>query len=219
MSYFDHIIFGALQMVTSPRISVLLQVDSLEHHIVSYDLKDILMLKELHNTLHVEPWVRWGPSKFYFLKDLPRFLFPLSFNTKKIPTCIVQNMTSKVSIGSMIWYSTEWLSNFVTMLFLNIMRFVLVSKEESPSPSLFWMRLLSCLVMSSMPSRISARFLRAKVSPVCKSKMFLWLPSSCMLLWLFWMKLASCLMIHLAIFFVVLPSAVIKPSRQSSNIF
>ncbi len=35
--------------------SNLTKVDSLEHHVVSYDLKDIDLIRELCNTLHVEP--------------------------------------------------------------------------------------------------------------------------------------------------------------------
>ncbi len=34
------------------------------------------MIRELHNTSHVDPWVNWGPSKFYLLKDFANI--PLS---------------------------------------------------------------------------------------------------------------------------------------------
>ncbi len=41
--------------------------DSLEHCVVSYALKDILMIRVLHDAENVDPCVKWGPSKFYLL--------------------------------------------------------------------------------------------------------------------------------------------------------
>ncbi len=35
-------------------------------------LSIVLYFVTLHNILHVDPWVKWGPSKFYFLKDFAK---------------------------------------------------------------------------------------------------------------------------------------------------
>ncbi len=69
--------------------SNLTKVDFLEHCVVLYNLKDIVMIRELCSTTY------W--------RTLPRFHFPLSLNTKQIPTCFDQNMISKVAIGSMLY--------------------------------------------------------------------------------------------------------------------
>ncbi len=56
--------------------SNLTKVDFLEHCVISYDLKDNLMIRDLSNTLHVDPQVKWGPPKLYLLKDFAKI--PLS---------------------------------------------------------------------------------------------------------------------------------------------
>ncbi len=56
--------------------SNLTKMNFLQHYVVSYDLKDNLIIRELHNTSHVSPQVKWGPSKFYLLKDYAKI--PLS---------------------------------------------------------------------------------------------------------------------------------------------
>ncbi len=43
-----------------------------------------------------------------YWKTSPWFLFTLSLNTKWVPTCIVQDMVSKVAIVTMLWYSIWW---------------------------------------------------------------------------------------------------------------
>ncbi len=55
-------------------------------------------------------------------------IFLLSLNIKQIPICIVQNMISKIAIGSMLWCSTQWLSNFAIVLFPSIMRSALIKR-------------------------------------------------------------------------------------------
>ncbi len=50
----------------------LTNVDFLEHCDGSCDLKDILMNREFHDALNVEPLVKWGPSKFYLLNDFAK---------------------------------------------------------------------------------------------------------------------------------------------------
>ncbi len=45
----------------------LTKVEYLVIHVVLFDHKDILMIRELQNTSHVDPQVKWGPSKFYLL--------------------------------------------------------------------------------------------------------------------------------------------------------
>ncbi len=52
--------------------SYLTKVDSLEHHVISYNFKDILMLRELCDVKQVDPWVKWGPPKIYLLKDFAK---------------------------------------------------------------------------------------------------------------------------------------------------
>ncbi len=44
-------------------------MDSLKHCVISYNFKDILMLRELHDVNQVDSWVKWGPPKYYLLKD------------------------------------------------------------------------------------------------------------------------------------------------------
>ena len=45
---------------------------SLEHHDISYDFKDTLMLRELRDINQVNPWVKWAPPKYYLLKDFAK---------------------------------------------------------------------------------------------------------------------------------------------------
>ncbi len=44
----------------------LTHVDIIEHHVVSYNLKEILMIKDLNNARNVDPQVKWGPSKHFW---------------------------------------------------------------------------------------------------------------------------------------------------------
>ncbi len=52
--------------------SNLTKVDSLEHRVISYDFKDILMLRELRDVNQDDPRVKWGPPKYYLLKDFAK---------------------------------------------------------------------------------------------------------------------------------------------------
>ncbi len=49
--------------------SSLTKVDSLEHLVISYNFKDIFMLRELRDVNQINPQVKWGPLKYYLLKD------------------------------------------------------------------------------------------------------------------------------------------------------
>ncbi len=46
-------------------------MDSLEDCIVSYDLKDILIVRELCDTENVDPKEKWETSMHYEVKNLP----------------------------------------------------------------------------------------------------------------------------------------------------
>ncbi len=56
--------------------SNLTKLDSLEHCVVLYDLKDIPMIGELCDVKQFNPWVKWTPPKYYLLKDFANI--PLS---------------------------------------------------------------------------------------------------------------------------------------------
>ncbi len=56
--------------------SILTKVDSHKQHFISYNLKDILMIRELCDVKQINLWVKWGPSKYYLLKYF--VMIPLS---------------------------------------------------------------------------------------------------------------------------------------------
>ncbi len=86
--------------------SNLTKVDSLENFVISYDFKDILMLRELRDFDQVNPQVKWGPPKFYLLKDFAKISLHIVLEHQVDTNMFVPNMISKFSIGSMLWYST-----------------------------------------------------------------------------------------------------------------
>ncbi len=57
--------------------SILTRVGFLENYVVSYDLKDILMIREHYDSETVDRWLKLNPPKHHLLKDFKEILFPL----------------------------------------------------------------------------------------------------------------------------------------------
>ncbi len=51
-------------------------MDSLEHCVILYDLKDILVINKLRDVKQFDSQVEWGPLKYYLSKDVAKI--PLS---------------------------------------------------------------------------------------------------------------------------------------------
>ncbi len=77
---------------------------SLEHCVISYICKDILMLIELCDINQVDPQVKWGPPKYNLLRDFSKLSLHIVLEHQLNTNMFCSKHDSRVAIDSMLWY-------------------------------------------------------------------------------------------------------------------
>ncbi len=66
------------------------------------------MVRELCNTLHVEPQLKWGPSKFYLLKDFAKIALSIVLEHQEDTNMYCSKHDQQSSNWlSILWYPIE----------------------------------------------------------------------------------------------------------------
>ncbi len=150
------------------------------------------MIRELHDVNQVHPWVKWGPPKKYLLKDFAKIHVSIVLehqadtniycskhdqqSSNRLYALVFDSMTVKLCDSVLPTYNEICLSQRD-----GITRTKLVLDE------IFF---VSCNIINTLKNFL--KIFRGRVSPRSNAKMYPWLPSSYMPLWLVWMKLAPC---------------------------
>ena len=135
--------------------SNLTKVDSLKQGVISYDFKDILLLRELRDVKQVDPQVKWGPPKHYLLKDFAKI---------SLRIVLEHQADTNMFCSKHDQQSSDWLYALVfNSMTVELCDCVIPTYNEIPSSQqggitltkLVLDEISSCLVMSSMHSRTS----------------------------------------------------------------
>ncbi len=103
--------------------SNLTNMNSLENHVISYIFKDTRMIRELHNTLLVVSWAKWGPSKPYLLKNLTKISLSIEHDWQSSNwtyASVFNPMTNKLCDHVIPTYNAIWFCQWGRITLTNL---------------------------------------------------------------------------------------------------